>query len=84
MARPLPYTAPFNTLVNVAAPGVLANDNTNGGGDMTALLVTNVTNGTLALAANGSFTYTPGAGSPAPRASRTEQSIRLGTAMSRR
>jgi hypothetical protein len=46
----------------VAAPGVLGNDNSNGGGVMTAQLVSGVSNGTLALGANGGFTYTPSAG----------------------
>ncbi len=48
--------------LNVAAPGVLANDNSNGGGAMTASLVSNVSNGVLTLAADGSFAYTPNAG----------------------
>ena len=43
-------------------PGVLANDNSNGGGVMTAGVVANVSHGVLALATNGSFTYTPNAG----------------------
>lgn len=53
------YSTAANTALNVAAPGVLANDNPNGGGSMTAELVSNVTTGTLALNANGSFTFTP-------------------------
>ena len=53
------YTTSANIALNVAAPGVLANDNSDGGGAMTTVLVTNVVNGTLALAANGGFTYTP-------------------------
>jgi hypothetical protein len=48
--------------LNIAAPGVLANDNSNGGGAMTAAVVTNVSSGVLALAADGSFTYTPNTG----------------------
>jgi hypothetical protein len=51
-----------NTALMVAAPGVLANDNSNGGGAMTAVLVSTVSNGALALATNGGFTYTPSAG----------------------
>ena len=46
-------------LVVVAAEGVLANDADDG--LMTAVLETDVVNGTLALAADGSFTYMPGA-----------------------
>jgi subtilisin-like proprotein convertase family protein len=56
------YSTPFNTPLNVGAPGVLGNDNSNGGGVMTAAVVTNVSNGALALAANGGFTYTPNTG----------------------
>lgn len=56
------YSTPFNTQLVVAAPGVLTNDNTNGGGAMTAALVTNVSNGTLVLSPDGSLTYTPNAG----------------------
>ena len=47
-------------LVVTAAEGVLANDTDNG--PMTAVLETNVANGTLVLAADGSFTYMPDAG----------------------
>ncbi len=46
----------------IAAPGVLANDNSNGGGAMTAQLMSSVSNGALALGTNGGFTYTPSAG----------------------
>ena len=53
------YTTAANSPLSVAAPGVLGNDNTNGGGPMTAELVSAVTVGTLALNANGSFTFTP-------------------------
>jgi Domain of unknown function (DUF1929)/Bacterial Ig domain len=56
------YSTPLNTLLNVAAPGVLANDTSNGGGAMTAVLVSNVSSGVLTLAANGGFAYTPNAG----------------------
>ncbi len=56
------YSTPFQTPLQVAAPGVLSNDNSNGGGAMTASLVTNVSSGTLALNADGGFTYTPSAG----------------------
>ena len=56
------YSTPFNTPLNIAAPGVLANDNANGGGAMTAVLVSTVSNGVLALAGNGGLAYTPNAG----------------------
>jgi hypothetical protein len=60
------YGTPFNTPLVVAAPGVLGNDTNDGGGAMSAALVTDVTHGTLALAAGGSFTYTPAAGYSGP------------------
>ena len=56
------YTTPFNTVLTVAAPGVLANDTANGGASLTASLQTAVAHGTLALNANGGFTYTPTTG----------------------
>ncbi|MDP2234657.1 MAG: cell wall-binding repeat-containing protein, partial [Actinomycetota bacterium] len=43
----------------VAAPGVLANDTDADGDGLTAIKVTGPAHGTLSLAANGSFTYTP-------------------------
>ena len=45
----------------VAAPGVLANDSDPDGDALTAVLVSNVSHGTLALQADGSFTYAPAA-----------------------
>ena len=56
------YTTAVNTALNVAAPGVLGNDISNGGGAMTAELVDPVTSGALVLNANGSFTFTPSSG----------------------
>ena len=41
---------------------MLANDNSNGGGAMTAAIVGGVASGVLGLNADGSFTYTPNAG----------------------
>lgn len=56
------YQTTFNTPLNIAAPGVLANDTSNGGGAMTAELVSAVTSGALTLNANGSVTFTPATG----------------------
>jgi hypothetical protein len=56
------YSVVFNTPLTVAAPGVLGNDNANGGGTLTATLLTTTAQGTLVLAANGGFTYTPQSG----------------------
>jgi len=56
------YAVMSNQTFNAAAPGVLANDSQIGGGALTAAIDTTVTYGSLALNANGSFTYTPLAG----------------------
>jgi len=48
--------------LNVRAPGVLVNDHDVDGDPLTASLVTGVSHGTLVLASNGSFAYTPAAG----------------------
>lgn len=53
------YSTTMNTPLTVAAPGVLANDTDVDGQALTAVLVTPATSGTVALNANGSFTYTP-------------------------
>ncbi|KAF2517139.1 Ig-like domain-containing protein [Flavobacterium foetidum] len=45
------------TLTTTAASGVLANDTDADGDALTAILVSNPTNGTLTLNSNGSFTY---------------------------
>jgi len=60
------YGAAINTAVTVPAPGVLGNDNSNGGGAMTAVLSTGPTQGSLSLAADGGFTYTPNPGYSGP------------------
>ncbi|MEN6580476.1 MAG: Ig-like domain-containing protein, partial [Anaerolineaceae bacterium] len=46
-------------LTVVVADGVLANDTDVDGNELTAVLVDDVSNGTLALAEDGSFVYTP-------------------------
>ena len=53
------YTVNEDDVLDVAAPGVLANDTDADLDALTAILATDVTNGTLALAVDGSFTYTP-------------------------
>ncbi len=53
------YTATSGALLSVAAPGVLANDADGlGTANLTAALASNVTNGSLTLNSDGSFTYT--------------------------
>jgi large repetitive protein len=56
------YATDFETALNVAAPGVLANDTDADGDALTAGMPTEPANGTLVLNADGSFTYTPDAG----------------------
>ncbi len=53
------FSTPHNTALNVPSPGVLANDNSNGGGPMTAVQITTPSSGTVVLNSDGSFTYTP-------------------------
>ncbi len=55
-------TVTAGTTAAVAAPGVLANDTDPDGRPLTAALVASPGQGTLALAADGSFSYTPAAG----------------------
>jgi VCBS repeat-containing protein len=70
--KPVPNTAPVAnansystanaTKLTVAAPGLLGNDSDAQGDAMTASALTQPAHGTLSMAANGSFTYTPAAG----------------------
>jgi VCBS repeat-containing protein len=55
------YTGSEDTMLTVAAPGVLGNDTDVEGSALTAILVSGPAHGTLALNANGSFSYTPAA-----------------------
>lgn len=56
------FGTPVGTVLVVAAPGVLSNDSSNGGGSMTATLVSPASSGLVALASDGGFTYTPSSG----------------------
>ena len=58
VANPDSYDVNFHGTLNVAAPGVLGNDTDAENDGLTAVLVTNATQGTLVLNGNGSFTYT--------------------------
>jgi len=49
-------------VLNIAAPGVLTNDSDVDGNPLTAVQVASPTHGSLSLAANGSFVYTPNSG----------------------
>lgn len=53
------YTTPEDTPLVISAPGVLANDSDLDGDALAAVLVSNPTNGVLALNSNGSFNYVP-------------------------
>ncbi len=53
------YTAGRNMVLSVAAPGVLTNDTDADDDALTAVLVSNVSHGSLTLNSNGSLTYTP-------------------------
>jgi VCBS repeat-containing protein len=53
------YAVDEGNVLNIAAPGVLANDIDADGDPLTAILAGNATHGTVSLNADGSFTYTP-------------------------
>src|SRR5207245_635498 len=55
------YSVNEDNTLTIGAPGVLANDSDVDGDSLHAVLVSGVSHGTLALNADGSFTYTPAA-----------------------
>src|SRR5437879_5974214 len=55
------YAATEDTVLTIAAPGVLANDSDVDGDPLTALIVVGPAHGSVTLNATGSFTYTPAA-----------------------
>src|SRR5207244_8693862 len=55
------FSTTEDTTLNVAAPGVLANDSDVDGDTLSAVLVSQPTHGSLTLNNNGSFDYTPAA-----------------------
>ena len=55
------YATAEDTLLTIAAPGVVGNDTDVDSASLTAVLVSGPANGTLTLNANGSFSYTPNA-----------------------
>jgi hypothetical protein len=61
-AVPDSYDVGANDTLSVTAPGVLLNDSDPEGGTLTATVGDPPANGTLTLASDGSFTYTPNAG----------------------
>jgi VCBS repeat-containing protein len=56
------YNMDQDTTLDVDPPGVLGNDTDANGDSLTATLVSDVSNGTLVLDADGSFTYEPDPG----------------------
>ena len=60
------YPTSEDTTLNIAAPGVLANDTDPDSDPLTAILVNGTTNGTLSLNGDGSFIYTPNANYSGP------------------
>jgi hypothetical protein len=56
------YSTPFETALNVAAPGVLGNDSDPDGDPITAVKDTDPAHGSVSLSADGSFLYTPNPG----------------------
>jgi VCBS repeat-containing protein len=56
------YEVAAGGTLEVGAPGILENDTDVDGNTVTAVLATNVSGGTLALNADGSFNYIPNAG----------------------
>ena len=56
------FATPFNTILNVPAPGVLSNDDDRGAGGLAAVLVSSPAHGALTLGADGSVSYSPDTG----------------------
>ena len=59
VAAPDTYSVDEDSMLTVAAPGVLTNDRDVDSATLTAVFVSGTAHGTLTLNANGSFSYTP-------------------------
>ena len=55
------YSTNEDTVLNVAAPGVLGNDSDGNNDPLTAVFVTSTSHGSLTLNSDGSFSYSPAA-----------------------
>ena len=62
VAKDSTYTVDEADTLTVGSPGVLANDVDPDGDVLTAILVSDVSNGTLALSPDGAFSYAPNVG----------------------
>ncbi|MEZ4867001.1 MAG: LamG-like jellyroll fold domain-containing protein [Caldilineaceae bacterium] len=56
------YATNIDTMLTIAAPGLLTNDHDADGDTLTAILESTTSNGALTLNGDGSFTYTPNPG----------------------
>jgi hypothetical protein len=59
VANPDGYTTQQDTILSIAAPGVLGNDSDPDNDTLTAVKMTDPSHGTLVFHSNGSFLYTP-------------------------
>jgi hypothetical protein len=59
VANPESYALGKNFTLNIAAPGLLANDTDGDGDTLTAQKLTDPAHGTVTVSTNGGFTYTP-------------------------
>ena len=76
------YVTDEDASLDIAAPGVLGNDSDVDGDTLSAVLVASVSNGTLSLGSDGSFTYSPDSGYSGPTASPTGPTMAAWTPMS--
>ncbi|MBZ5723524.1 MAG: tandem-95 repeat protein [Acidobacteriia bacterium] len=60
------YSVAQGATLNVAAPGVLSNDNSGSGSALTAILASPPNHGSVSLQSDGSFSYTPAVGFTGP------------------
>ena len=66
LSAPESYSVQSGATLSVSAPGLLANDSDIDSASLTAAVVTGPAHGSLTLASNGSFSFTPAAGYSGP------------------